>query len=343
MKLRTLMSLRSSLPSPHGDIASPFPPRAVPAPERRPRVIQWADVQQAITGPAAPRSTAPRDPSHDGAPPSTTRSWRSRAARGPSREDHRRAGADVRAAVATAPTSRRGPASPAAHWWRSTRPTPLLTALPGGDAIVEGVRVGQQASAAMLRCGPRRLRQHRALRVQHVPPPMGVHADAGCPPRRCAAAGGRQGRRLTPFTLPRADVFRPTGPTRSRQALRRDFLETRDSAESPARYVRPTDRRRLVLGREPVRALEPQPDGLATARPERAKTAGLFAMVHTAGRKRSSRLRGEVSLPRLAAADGDPAGDYRRQPGDRGRRRGASAHLGHHPSTRRGTASGRPP
>jgi len=187
-------------------------------------VIEWADiVQRAIHGPASPRSADTAEILHTMAHLAVydavvaiaggSRPFAARIAAQP--------GADVRAAVATAAyltaRPRLAAASVEAFDQAYARCCAGLASAPG---IVEGVRVGQQAAAAML-----------ALRANDG------FTSAAQP--AAATIGG-----ITPFTLARADVFRPDGPHPSEsRAYARDFVETRDfgGAASTVRSAEQTD------------------------------------------------------------------------------------------------------
>jgi len=282
LTVRTLMFSAVVLASPARAIANPVPNA----------VVEWAGiVQQAITGPAAPRSAGTSEILHTMvhlavydavvAIEGGSRPFAAKIAAAP--------GADVRAAVATAAYLTARPRIAAAHLATFDQHyATYLATLPAGDAVTEGVRVGQQASAAML-----------ALRASDgfanivlyecsaVPPPIGEFVpDTGCPTAPGAAqpvdvkAGG-----ITPFTLKRADVFRPSGPEPlESKGYARDFAETRDYGriDSALRSPEQTDvawfwaENPYVHWNRNLMALA-QSKGLSVRR-----TARLFAMVHTA-------------------------------------------------------------
>jgi hypothetical protein len=288
VKLRTLMFSAIVLAGPARTIASPVPDPA-PTPNA---VIEWAGiVQQAITGPAAPRSAGTSEILHTMvhlavydavvAIEGGSRPFAAKIAARP--------GADVRAAVATAAYLTARPRIAAAHLAAFDQAyTSYLAALPGGDTVVEGVRVGQQASAAMLALRANDGFANVVLyECSMVPPPVGEFTpDTGCPTAIGAPqpvdvkAGG-----ITPFTLKRADVFRPDGPDplESRRYAR-DFAETRDFGriDSTVRSPEQTDvawfwaENPYVHWNRNLMALA-QSSGLSVR-----KTARLFAMVHTA-------------------------------------------------------------
>jgi hypothetical protein len=282
LTVRTLMFSAVVLASPARAIANPVPNV----------VVEWAGiVQQAIHGPAAPRSAGTSEILHTmvhlavydavvaiegGSRPFAAKIAAAR-------------GADVRAAVATAAYLTARPRIAAAHLatFDQNYATYLAT-LPPGDAVTEGVRVGQQASAAML-----------ALRASDgfanivlyecsmTPPPIGEFTpDSGCPtgPGSAQPVDAKVGG-ITPFTLKRADVFRPDGPEAlESKGYARDFAETRDfgSATSAVRTSEQTDvawfwaENPYVHWNRNLMALA-QSKGLSVRR-----TARLFAMVHTA-------------------------------------------------------------
>ena len=158
-------------------------------------------------------------------------------------------GADVRAAVATAAYLTARPRIAAAHLAAFDQAyTTYLAALPAERAVTEGVRVGQQAAAAMLAL---RANDGFANVVPYecsaVPPPIGEFVpDTGCPtgagaPQPVDAKVGG----ITPFTLKRADAFRPDGPNALeskalRARLRRDARLRRRRQHACARPSRPT-------------------------------------------------------------------------------------------------------
>lgn len=294
MTLRTLMFSAIVLATPARAIASPVPgPGPLPAPETAPNaVIEWAGiVQQAISGPAAPRSAGTSQILHTmvhlavyDAVVAIEGGSRPFAAKIAARR-----GADVRAAVATAAYLTARPRIAAAHLVAFDQAyTTYLAALPGGDSVVDGVRVGQQASAAMLALRANDGFANVVLyECSMVPPPIGEFTpDTGCPTAPGAPqpvdvkAGG-----IAPFTLKRADVFRPGGPDPlESKRYAREFVETRDvgGATSAVRTPEQTDvawfwaENPYVHWNRNLMALA-QSTGLSVR-----KTARLFAMVHTA-------------------------------------------------------------
>jgi hypothetical protein len=270
-------------------LASPVRAIASPTPNA---VIEWAGiVQQAIHGPAAPRSAGTSEILHTMvhlavydavvAIEGGSRPFAARITAAPN--------ADVRAAVATAAYLTARPRIAAANLAVFDQAYAAYFAnLPADDAVTEGVRVGQQAAAAML-----------ALRANDgfsngvpyacsaAPPPIGEFVpDSGCPtsptspqPVDAKVAG------ITPFTLKHAAVFRPGGPhALESKAYARDFAEVRDmgGAASTLRSAEQTDvawfwaENPYVHWNRNLMALA-QSKGLDVRR-----TARLFAMVHTA-------------------------------------------------------------
>jgi hypothetical protein len=288
LTLRILMFSAVVLAGPAKALAGP----AVPQPAAPNAVVEWAGiVQQAIHGPAAPRSSGTSQILHTmvhlavyDAVVAIEGGSRPFAAKIAARR-----GADVRAAVGTAAYLTARPRIAAAHTAAFDQAyTAYLAGLPSGDARTEGVRVGQQASAAML-----------ALRADDgfanvvlyecsmVPPPIGeFEPDSGCPngPATAQPVDAKVGR-IKPFTLKRADVFRPDGPDplESRRYAR-DFKETRDygRVDSAVRSAEQTDiawfwaENPYLHWNRNMMALA-QSHGLGVR-----KTARLFAMVNTA-------------------------------------------------------------
>ncbi len=177
MTLRTLIFSAVVLASPARAIADPTPNV----------VIEWAGiVQQAIHGPAAPRSAGTSEILHTMvhlavydavvAIEGGSRPFAAKIAAKP--------GADVRAAVATAAYLTARPRIAAANLAAFDQAyTAYLAALPADKGIVEGVRVGQQAAAAMLAL---RANDGFANVVPYecsgVPTPIGEFVpDTGCP------------------------------------------------------------------------------------------------------------------------------------------------------------------
>jgi hypothetical protein len=290
LTLRTLILSAVVLAGPAHAMASPIPdPSAPPAPAPTPNaVIQWAGiVQQAIVGPAAPRSSGTSQILHTMVHLAVYDAVV--AIEGGSRPFAARIGADVNAAVATAAYFTARPRIAAANLAAFDQAyTAYLAALPGGDSVVEGVRVGQQAADAML---ARRANDGFANIVLYecsmVPPPIGEFVpDTGCPtaPGAAQPVDAKVGQ-IQPFTLKRADVFRPDGPNAPEsKAYARDFAETRDfgGAASTVRSAEQTDiawfwaENPYLHWNRNMMALA-QSKGLSVRR-----TARLFAMVNTA-------------------------------------------------------------
>ena len=226
MTLRTLMFSAVVVASPALAIAQPAPNA----------VIQWAGIiQQAIHGPAAPRSGGTSQILHTmvhlavyDAVVAVEGGYRPYAARitAPRRTD-------VRAAVATAAYLTARPRIAAAHLPALDQAyATYMAGLPASPAVTDGVRVGKQASAAML-----------ALRADDgfanvvlyecsaTPPAVGEFLpDSGCPsaptspqPVDVKVSG------ILPFTVRNIDAFRTDGPAPHGSAVyARDFAETRD-------------------------------------------------------------------------------------------------------------------
>ncbi len=226
MTLRTLMFSAVVLASPALAIAQPAPNA----------VVEWAGiVQQAIHGPAAPRSGGTSQILHTivhlavyDAVVAVEGGYRPYTARitAPRRTD-------VRAAVATAAYLTARPRIAAAHLPALDQAyATYMAGLPASPAVTDGVRVGQQASAAML-----------ALRADDgfanvvlyecssTPPAVGEFLpDSGCPSAPTSPqpvdvkVGG-----ILPFTVRNIDAFRTDGPAPLGSAVyARDFAETRD-------------------------------------------------------------------------------------------------------------------
>ncbi len=298
MKLRTLMFSAVVLASPARTIASPVPvpdppPTPAPAPAPAPNaVIEWAGiVQQAIHGPAAPRSSGTAQILHTMvhlavydavvAIEGGSRPFAAKIAARP--------GADVRAAVATAAYLTARPRIAAAHIAPFDQAYgAYLAALPAGKGVTEGVRVGQQAAVAMLALRANDGFANVVLyECSGVPTPIGeFEPDAGCPsgpgaPQPVDAKVGG----ITPFTLKHAAVFRPAGPQPlSSKGYARDFVETRDfgAIASSVRSPEQTDVA-WFWAENPYLHWNRNLMGLAQSqRLDVRRTARLFAMVHTA-------------------------------------------------------------
>ncbi len=343
MTLRTLMFSAVVLASPARAIANPAPNA----------VVEWAGiVQQAIHGPAAPRSAGTSEILHTMvhlavydavvAIEGGSRPFAAKIAAAP--------GADVRSAVATAAYLTARPRIAAAHLAAFDQAyATYLAALPAGDAVTEGVRVGQQASAAMLA-----LRANDGFgaivpyECSAVPTPIGEFTpDSGCPtgPGSVQPVDAKVGG-ITPFTLKHAAIFRPDGPNDPEsKAYARDFAETRDfgGAASTVRTPEQTDvawfwaENPYVHWNRNLMALA-QSKGLNVRR-----TARLFAMVHTAASDAiiagfEAKYHYRAWRPRTAIppADLDGNPDTAADPAWR------PLISVNHPDTRRGTASGRP-
>ena len=241
MKLRTFMFSAVVLASPVRAIAGPAPNA----------VVEWAGiVQQAIHGPAAPRSAGTSEILHTMvhlavydavvAIEGGSRPFAAKITAAPN--------ADVRAAVATAAYLTARPRIAAAHLPVFDQAYATYFAnLPADDAVTEGVRVGQLAAAAMLA-----LRANDGFtnvvpyECSGTPTAIGEFVpDTGCPAAPTSAqpvdvkVGG-----ITPFTLKHAAAFRPDGPDPlDSKAYARDFAETRDfgGAASTVRSPEQTD------------------------------------------------------------------------------------------------------
>ena len=258
MTLRTLMFSAVVVASPALAIAQPAPNA----------VVQWAGiVQQAIHGPAAPRSGGTSQILHTivhlavyDAVVAIEGGYRPYAARITAPR-----GTDVRAAVATAAYLTARPRIAAAHLPALDQAyATYMAGLPASPAVTDGVRVGQQASAAML-----------ALRADDgfanvvlyecssTPPAVGEFLpDSGCPSAPTSPqpvdvkVGG-----ILPFTVRNIDAFRTDGPAPLESAVYAPRL-CRDARLRPRRQhaaLARGDRHRLLLVGEPLRPLEPQP------------------------------------------------------------------------------------
>jgi len=187
-------------------------------------VIEWSGiVQRAIHGPATPPSAGASEILHtmvhlavydavvavDGG----SRPFAARIAAKP--------GAEVRAAVATAAYLTVRPCIAGADLTTLDQAyATYFAGLPTGDGVTDGVRVGQQAAAAML-----------ALRANDALPNMSQPADVN--------VGA-----IKPFTLEHAAVFRPDGPNAlDSRTYARDVAEARDMdvAASTLRSAEQTD------------------------------------------------------------------------------------------------------
>ncbi len=287
MKLRTVMFSAVVLAGPAMAGAAPDPGSAGPN-----AVIEWAGiVQQAIHGPAAPRSAGTSEILHTMVHLAVYDAVV--AIEGGSRPFaatlEARRGADIRAAVATAAYLTARPRIAAAHLATFDQAySTYLSALPGDKHVTEGVRVGQQAAAAMLALRANDGFSNVVLyECSAVPTPIGEFVpDTGCPsaPGTPQPADAKVGG-ITPFTLPHAAVFRPDGPEPlDSKGYARDFAETRDygAIDSSVRSPEQTDvawfwaENPYVHWNRNLMALA-QRQGLSVRR-----TAWLFAMVHTA-------------------------------------------------------------
>jgi PAP2 superfamily protein len=255
-------------------------------------VVEWATiVQQAITGPAAPRSAGTSEILHTmvhlavydavvaiegGSRPFATKI--------------RVTGdADVRAAIATAAYRTARPRLAAANLPAFDQAyATYMAGLPEADEVAEGIRVGTAAADAML-----------ALRATDgfvnvvpyacsaVPAPIGeFEPDAGCPAAPASAqpvdakVGG-----ITPFTLRKASALRPRGPLPLESRLyAKEFAETRDygRADSTVRSAEQTDIA-YFWAENPYVHWNRNLTALAVAKGlDVPQTARFFAMVHTA-------------------------------------------------------------
>jgi hypothetical protein len=223
-------------------------------------VLEWAGiVQQAIHGPAAPRSADRSEILHTMvhlavydavvAIEGGSRPFAARITAAPN--------ADLPAAVATAAWLTARPRLAVAHLVTFDRAyTSCLAKRPAGDGVTEGVRIGRQAAASML-----------AWRASDG---FGSGVAVG---------------RITPFTLQDAALFHPAGSHPLESTIcARDFVETRDmgGAASTHRSAEQTDiawfwaENPYVHWNRNLVALA-HSQGLTVAR-----TARLFAMVHAA-------------------------------------------------------------
>jgi hypothetical protein len=142
-------------------------------------------------------------------------------------------GADVRAAVATAAyLTARARVAPSQVAYLDQQYAAYLSLIPNGAAKTDGIRVGEQAAAAMLA-----LRANDGFNTvvfyecSSIPPAPGeFEPDAGCPtgpgtPQPVDAKVGR----IRPFTFTDSSRFRPDGPDPlTSKAYAEDFVETRD-------------------------------------------------------------------------------------------------------------------
>jgi hypothetical protein len=267
------------------------PARAIASPTPN-AVIEWAGiVQQAIDGPAAPRSAGTSEILHAMAHIAVhdavvaieggSRPFAAKITAAPN--------AEVRAAVATAAYLTARPRIAAAHLAALDQAyTAYFATLPADDGVTEGVRVGQQAAAAMLALrASDRFGNVVPYACSGTPTAIGEFVpDSGCPTGPGAAqpvdvnVGG-----IAPFTLKDAAVFRPAGPDPlASKSYARDFAETRDmgGAASTLRSAEQTDvawfwaENPYVHWNRNLMALA-QAKGLSMRR-----TARLFAMAHTA-------------------------------------------------------------
>jgi hypothetical protein len=199
------------------------------------------------------------------------------------------AGADVRAAVATAAylTARPRLASSQVAAF-DQKYEAYLANIPETAAKQDGIGVGQRAAMIML-----------ALRADDgfstvvlyecssVPPPIGeFEPDAGCPttPTAPQPADAKLGF-IKPFTLSDASQFRPSGPQPlTSDGYTEDFLETRDYGriDSPFRSAEQTDVA-YFWTEHPYVHWNRNLMSLASARGLNVlETARFLAMVHTA-------------------------------------------------------------
>jgi hypothetical protein len=158
------------------------------------------------------------------------------------------AGADVRAAVATAAyTVTRARAAASQIPYLDQRYATYMAGIPGGRAKAHGIRVGSEAAAAILILRAKDGFSNVVLyQCSAVPPPIGeFEPDTGCPSGQGSAqpVDVKLGQ-ILPFTIRRADKYRPDGPDpMTSVAYAKDFEETRDygRANSTLRTPEQTD------------------------------------------------------------------------------------------------------
>jgi hypothetical protein len=266
---------------------------AGPAPAPAPNVVaqRAVEVQQAIHNASAPRSAGTAQVLHTmvmlavyDAVMAIDGGYRPYAAR-----IKAPAGADVRAAVATAAYLTAAPRLvPAEATNLGVRYAAFMAAIPDGPGRAGGIAVGQAAAAAML---ARRANDGFANVVPYscseVPPPPGEFVpDTGCPanPSAPQPVDVKVGF-IMPFTYADPARLRPDGPEpTSSSGYVEDFEETRDygRADSVFRTAEQTDVA-YFWAEHPYVHWNRNLVNLAVARNlDVAETARFFAMVHTA-------------------------------------------------------------
>lgn len=197
--------------------------------------------------------------------------------------------ADVRAAVATAAyVTARARVAQSQYAYLDEQYAAYLANIPDGEAKVRGIRVGEEAAAAILA-----QRDHDGFDnvVPHfcsaVPPPVGeFEPDTGCPtlatdPQPVDAKVGQ----IRPFTFSDPTRLRPGGPaSQSSDAYAADFIETRDygRADSSVRSPEQTDVA-YFWSEHPYVFWNRNLIDLAISRRLNVRDAArFFAMVHTA-------------------------------------------------------------
>lgn len=197
--------------------------------------------------------------------------------------------ADVRAAVATAAyVTARARVAPSQYPYLDEQYAAYLANIPDDQAKVHGIRVGEDAAAAILE---RRDNDGFNDVVPYfcgtVPPTVGeFEPDAGCPaqssdPQPVDAKVGK----IRPFTFSDATRLRPGGPSSlSSDVYTADFIETRDlgRANSSVRSPEQTDIA-YFWADHPYAFWNRNLVNLAIARRLNVREAArFFAMVHTA-------------------------------------------------------------
>jgi hypothetical protein len=198
-------------------------------------------------------------------------------------------GADVRAAVATAAyLTARSRVVPAEATILAQKYDAYMAALTEGTAKARGVRVGEQAAAAMLALRANDGFANIVLyECSAVPPPPGEFApDTGCPagPAAPQPVDVKIGW-IKPYTFDDPRRYRPDGPSpMTSSAYLEDFEETRDygRADSDFRTAEQTDVA-YFWSEHPYAHWNRNLVSLAAGqRLSVVETARFFAMVHTA-------------------------------------------------------------